>query len=1301
MSGRMPKPTRDSSSPGNEIHIDVVDDDDDNYIERRSTTPILDVNSPPLARPTAKRRDSNNDDLHQSPRPKRWAIEDEEILDEINIPPIKPFYPRANKMGIFSSKQHGLYNAYAPHLKRLVPQVPDDDDDSDEMNFEITEGKPFQEGIEFTENSSDDDDEEDMDDEDLDQSVIGSEVPFIEDEVDVIETKTTRNGGDAMLIESELQSLAFPKRDEYPEDCSTNVACGEIIFRLKGIRQFRRCPENQHFYSRYLFVRGIPYRIMILPRDTSPQSKHLPSGAIPGRHIGYFVQCNPDMKIKWNMRGHITLKMMSKQQGKDDYVRRIVHSFHPSENDWGYAQYYPCDNFDDSRNIYLEDDTVEFRVTIMVDPPKFNLWTYPTLNQKYGGHLGIKNLGSTCYFNSMMQMIFGVKKLRKLVYSYDSSSQNEIDNFMFELQSMFFRMQYSDHPVDSNNLGRLLWTDPFSQEDVHDMFMKVVDRVNDAFKAKSDMSITQMFQSRVHRIVKCLNVPFVKVLSADENICILLCVRMGNVTFNSVRESMENFVSGSRLEGDNCYNAEEFGLQAADMFSRFVTVPPVLVLTLQRSTFDAYAVKLNDRFEYASKMNMNEFLEDSVKNIANCTYILYSVVVHYGESGCGHYACYVNTNLQGKPRWVKCDDELTFRVTDVEAISNNFGVPEGSKEQDTGTAYVVTYLREDQIEDLMCEATDNDLHSNIRNKIIENFEEDYDAHMERMETMHCQNLLVASNALLREHGTQRFDLIDFKQPNDMFPRVVLSKDMLVGDIYKELRMRCDMLANAEFRVYLFRTAEIMYPNAQTRGSFKGGQRPCLLVPPEGLYQCQTLCEGYVNHAVYVRMIENSPLGPEMYQPPSDMLVFIKYYENGQYKIMGSIQVERMQAIDELKPEVREVCDLPENTPIRLYTEVSPGDVRELEDDDVATAHNGFDGDGSIMVVEKVQDNNPDILAFPHFWENLSRGVALILDKDDDLFAINTVKHIFDTHMIECYIDTPVRSIVDELVVRYPNFKRDQFLIWKVGPIFDKPSLTFYEHMNATTVADILSIRTDMYDPRDRYEFHLRYTVFSFEIKSEQPYLQQCVYVVNSDCMQTEAIFNPEWTIGQALEYCQQGINFHSKGTGKLRLVAAYRVGQDKAHAGALARAFRVLDNNFQCETVLKFVIDGTCALRIEEIPEDQLELKKDEALIPVVHFENDMSMIFGFSFFIKIREGQTFGEIKSQLKSMIIATDEEFSKFKYFLYEGVERLLNVEDSTAIKLSVWQNNDLVFLEQPVLAIQHKPTSPEQPKIPVCL
>ena len=97
-------------------------------------------------------------------------------------------------------------------------------------------------------------------------------------------------------------------------------------------------------------------------------------------------------------------------------------------------------------------------------------------------------------------------------------------------------------------------------------------------------------------------------------------------------------------------------------------------------------------------------------------------------------------------------------------------------------------------------------------------------------------------------------------------------------------------------------------------------------------------------------------------------------------------------------------------------------------------------------------------------------------------------------------DTPIRCIVDELVIRYPTFKRDQILIWKVGPVFDKPSLTFYEHMNSTTVADILGIRAEMYDPRERYEFNLRYTVFAFEIKAEQSYFQQCAFIVNSEPM---------------------------------------------------------------------------------------------------------------------------------------------------------------------------------------------------------
>lgn len=56
-----------------------------------------------------------------------------------------------------------------------------------------------------------------------------------------------------------------------------------------------------------------------------------------------------------------------------------------------------------------------------------------------------------------------------------------------------------------------------------------------------------------------------------------------------------------------------------------------------------------------------------------------------------------------------------------------------------------------------------------------------------------------------------------------------------------------------------------------------------------------------------------------------------------------------------------------------------------------------------MIVEKLDDVQIGNLPFPQFWENLSRGVTLILDKDEDLFCINTAKHAFETHMIECFI----------------------------------------------------------------------------------------------------------------------------------------------------------------------------------------------------------------------------------------------------------------------------------------------------------
>lgn len=398
--------------------------------------------------------------------------------------------------------------------------------------------------------------------------------------------------------ESVMKTGEIPKSVRYPNDhelvevLPSNYPVVEISFTLKKIRQFRRMPENTHFYSDFGFVRGIPFRIMILNRDIGPLRTNS-SGVIGNRYIGFFVQCNPDLKIKWNLRAIVFLKMISHDSEREDYVRRIAHTFHPGENDWGYAQYYACENFDEENNPYLFNDSVTFKVIIYADPPKFPLYVNPVFNQLFAGHCGLKNLGSTCYFNSLLQMLFSIRKFRKLIYGFDSSGDTETKKFMVELQYTFYKMQYSEHSVDPSSLGKLLWNDTYTQEDVHDMFMKLIDRVETAMRP--DESVKEMFQSRLQRMIKCVNVNYTKNLSTDELNCIFLSVRQGNKVFGTFRESLLNYTAGSRLEGDNCYNTEEYGFQAADMCNRFVKLPPILVIILQRSAYDNYAVKLNDR----------------------------------------------------------------------------------------------------------------------------------------------------------------------------------------------------------------------------------------------------------------------------------------------------------------------------------------------------------------------------------------------------------------------------------------------------------------------------------------------------------------------------------------------------------------------------------------------------------------------------------------------------------------------------------------------------------------------------------
>ena len=104
------------------------------------------------------------------------------------------------------------------------------------------------------------------------------------------------------------------------------------------------------------------------------------------------------------------------------------------------------------------------------------------------------------------------------------------------------------------------------------------------------------------------------------------------------------------LDGDNKYDAGEHGLQEAEKGVIFLTLPPVLHLQLMRFQYDPMTdanIKINDRFEFPERLNLDEYLQDS-DDKDPATYILHAVLVHSGDNHGGHYVVYINPRGDGK-----------------------------------------------------------------------------------------------------------------------------------------------------------------------------------------------------------------------------------------------------------------------------------------------------------------------------------------------------------------------------------------------------------------------------------------------------------------------------------------------------------------------------------------------------------------------------------------------------------------------------------------------------------------------------